>query len=594
VYRLEPEVAKYCNNCGGKNPNAAKFCSVCGSALSEHFDAFLSHRNNPAGPAALLIQQRLHEWGGKNVFVDKGGLKSGRYPNQLLRRIEQSDYLILLLTKGALDRCTDPDDWLAREICHAVRLGKDIIPVLDDFEFPESMDTFPQEMHDLHEYQAVPYNTALLYGTIMEIVRLMGGPSSPPPEPEPSPEPGPGPGPGPGPYPPSETSSPQWIGIALLALGLIVGVAAWFIAPTLATGQIPVGDLSKAIVARVTQAAAGSDAAWLATDAVLRDEAGHAVLEVTRMRTTQASGGIFGAHWDALLPYAVERGQETTQVANARVPTTVTLTNRLNEKKTKLDLQTQGRYGYGGPGLAPWKQLSLLSDFGLLLTDDAGSEVEFSHDDRVLSLRLAGARWVYHYQDDKLVLVESIPESVKLGSLGNAGVEEATVVDALDSASFKLSEVGPSEGKFNPVRSERWKTLMIDRDGSGARLTDRFDFVYSFRPLDEMTGVISQSLETPPDHTETGLRFHYDPRGRVARVAVGNEGEVTYEYDEGGGLAVVTDMAGVRRAYFGSDGDVVALSKLNTIRLWGGLGGGTLCAAGVALMLLGRRRRGAQ
>ena len=77
-----------------------------------------------------MIAQR-----GYRVFLDYDELKDGLFNQKIKEAIARAPIFMIVLTKGAIDRCVNPDDWVAQEISEAVRLNKKIIPVNPDGSF---------------------------------------------------------------------------------------------------------------------------------------------------------------------------------------------------------------------------------------------------------------------------------------------------------------------------------------------------------------------------------------------------------------------------------------------------------------------------
>ena len=75
---------------------------------------FISYRRtNP--PWALAVSQYLTQ-NGYDVFLDYTGIASGDFESVILENINSRAHFLVLLTPSALERCSDPGDWLRREI----------------------------------------------------------------------------------------------------------------------------------------------------------------------------------------------------------------------------------------------------------------------------------------------------------------------------------------------------------------------------------------------------------------------------------------------------------------------------------------------
>jgi hypothetical protein len=72
------------------------------------------------------------------------------------RRISAAPNFVPVLTPGSLDRCDEPTDWLRQEIAHAIREGKNIVPVMvGNFSFPPKL---PDDIANLPRHQGVAYS----------------------------------------------------------------------------------------------------------------------------------------------------------------------------------------------------------------------------------------------------------------------------------------------------------------------------------------------------------------------------------------------------------------------------------------------------
>lgn len=98
---------------------------------------FLSYRRASV-PWALAIFKDLTPYG-YDVFIDYDGLPSGDFARAILENIETRAHFIVLVTPSALEGCVNADDWLRREIEHALRTKRNIVPALlegADFRVP--------------------------------------------------------------------------------------------------------------------------------------------------------------------------------------------------------------------------------------------------------------------------------------------------------------------------------------------------------------------------------------------------------------------------------------------------------------------------
>jgi tetratricopeptide (TPR) repeat protein len=95
---------------------------------------FISYRRTNV-PWALAISQYLTH-NGYDVFVDYTGVASGDFESVILGNIRSRAHFLVLLTPSALERCSNSDDWLRREIESAMDSQRNIVPLmLESFDF---------------------------------------------------------------------------------------------------------------------------------------------------------------------------------------------------------------------------------------------------------------------------------------------------------------------------------------------------------------------------------------------------------------------------------------------------------------------------
>ena len=110
---------------------------------------FISYRRDGGEGFAQMFYMLLSQRG-YQVFYDLESLGVGVFNEKILRNIEEAEVFLILLTKGALDRCANDGDWVRREIAHALSLGKPVIPLFfRGFEFPT---TLPADIQTLPYY----------------------------------------------------------------------------------------------------------------------------------------------------------------------------------------------------------------------------------------------------------------------------------------------------------------------------------------------------------------------------------------------------------------------------------------------------------
>lgn len=119
--------------------------------------AFISYRREQGSEVARIVQTEMARRG-FSCFLDVKDLKAEHFANRLLKEIEQAPNFILVLAPNSLDRCNNDDDWLRREIAHALKNHKHIIPLmLNNFQFPPGY-RLPEDIRGVERHNGVSYS----------------------------------------------------------------------------------------------------------------------------------------------------------------------------------------------------------------------------------------------------------------------------------------------------------------------------------------------------------------------------------------------------------------------------------------------------
>lgn len=133
------------------------------------YNIFISYRRDGGDIMARMLYDIFDDMK-LNAFLDRKGLErqTGPFDTKLYQYIEEADNFVLVLSNGALDRCTDEDDWVRLEIEHALKLGKNIIPLfMEDFKWPENL---PESIKKLPTQNGVVASTEYFDATINRLV----------------------------------------------------------------------------------------------------------------------------------------------------------------------------------------------------------------------------------------------------------------------------------------------------------------------------------------------------------------------------------------------------------------------------------------
>jgi hypothetical protein len=105
--------------------------------------------------AARAVGRSL-ESRGFGVHLDVEPLKPGRLDKSVLERIEKSTAFILICSPNCLDACSHSQDWIRREVAHALRSKRTIASViLPGFTWPQL--PLPSDIEDLRHQPQVEY-----------------------------------------------------------------------------------------------------------------------------------------------------------------------------------------------------------------------------------------------------------------------------------------------------------------------------------------------------------------------------------------------------------------------------------------------------
>ncbi len=136
---------------------ATKGATVMRIKLPEKKTTLISYRRETGSIMARIVQSELKKRGHLS-FLDVDDLGPKQFGERLLREIESVPNFVVVLSPGSMDRCTDHDDWLRREISHAITTHRNIIPLMvDEFQYPPKK-KIPDELEELLHHNGVNYS----------------------------------------------------------------------------------------------------------------------------------------------------------------------------------------------------------------------------------------------------------------------------------------------------------------------------------------------------------------------------------------------------------------------------------------------------
>lgn len=118
---------------------------------------FISYRRNVASFIARAVFMDLR-FGGYDAFMDVESIDAGEFDRIILNQIAARAHFLVILTPGSIERCAEPGDWLRREIEEAMRLQRNIVPLLcNGFRFTSETEKYlTGELSRLARYNSLP------------------------------------------------------------------------------------------------------------------------------------------------------------------------------------------------------------------------------------------------------------------------------------------------------------------------------------------------------------------------------------------------------------------------------------------------------
>ena len=136
------------------------------------YDIFISYRRIGGKNYARTLKPELEKRGFR-VFLDFDELKDGVFDKRIMDAINEAPIFLVILSKGALDRCVNDGDWVREEILYADKTNRHIVPVEVDKTFRDFPENLPQEVKLVlgpHQFSQIDTET-LLQESIDKMVR---------------------------------------------------------------------------------------------------------------------------------------------------------------------------------------------------------------------------------------------------------------------------------------------------------------------------------------------------------------------------------------------------------------------------------------
>ncbi len=116
---------------------------------------FISYRREVNSYIARAIFQNLREHD-YDVFMDVENIDNGTFDTIILNEIAARKHFIVILTPGTEKRMAESEDWLRREIEHAIKSTRNIVPILaNNFNFSDSEQYIENELKQLQRFNGI-------------------------------------------------------------------------------------------------------------------------------------------------------------------------------------------------------------------------------------------------------------------------------------------------------------------------------------------------------------------------------------------------------------------------------------------------------
>uniref|UniRef100_A0A8D3B717 NAD(+) hydrolase SARM1 n=1 Tax=Scophthalmus maximus TaxID=52904 RepID=A0A8D3B717_SCOMX len=139
-------------------------------------DVFISYRRTTGSQLASLLKVHL-QVRGYSVFIDVEKLEAGKFEDKLIQSVQRARNFILVLSANALDKCMGDmamKDWVHKEIVTAMAGKKNIVPVTDNFMWPDPM-SLPEDMRAILNFNGIKWSHEYQEATIEKILRFIKG-----------------------------------------------------------------------------------------------------------------------------------------------------------------------------------------------------------------------------------------------------------------------------------------------------------------------------------------------------------------------------------------------------------------------------------
>ncbi len=131
---------------------------------------FISYQRRPSAILATFLHEKLQQYG-IEAYVDTRRVDTGgHFPDRLVGAIEASDVFVCLVADTTFE-----SDWVRREIEHACKLGKILIPVFQESYTPlrQTPDEYVEELLQSDGIQILDTKNVFIDESVEQLARMI-------------------------------------------------------------------------------------------------------------------------------------------------------------------------------------------------------------------------------------------------------------------------------------------------------------------------------------------------------------------------------------------------------------------------------------
>ena len=134
------------------------------------YDVFISYRRDGGSAEARLLQSQLASRKIR-AFLDVTELGRGYFDDALLKHIDETPNFVVILSPNCLNRSDDDEDWLRKEIGHALATNRNVVPLMmPGFHWPPKL---PDDLKNLPRHNGMDYSHLYFDAMMQKLVSIL-------------------------------------------------------------------------------------------------------------------------------------------------------------------------------------------------------------------------------------------------------------------------------------------------------------------------------------------------------------------------------------------------------------------------------------